>query len=229
MWEKTLLGGWMNQVLLLANRKTTTDSLQEILKQNRFSLHVARTLRAALQVARLHPPDVVIVDSLGQPEGPALCQELEQTLDTPVIAIARDEAEAAATGASFCLVRPYTAHQLLAAIEQTLSYPRELVVGPLRLDVRAHTIQAPHHAEPQVLSPKLYALLRLLMQAEGEAVPRERLMGEVWNSDFPEDTRTLDVHIRWLRQLVEPNPGQPTYLKTVRGVGYRITAGEKPA
>jgi DNA-binding response OmpR family regulator len=217
----------MHHILLVATRKTTIDSLHEILRQRHFSLSVARSLRAALQAARLHPPDLVIVDGTGPLEGASLSQELQRTLETPVIAIARDSDEATKMGAKFCLVRPYTARQLIETIQQGLAYPRELSAGPLRLDLRAHTIQGPHHTEPQALSPKLFSLLKRLMQAQGEAVPRTELMAAVWNTEFMDDTRTLDVHIRWLRQIIEPDSSQPTYLKTVRGVGYRIAPVEE--
>jgi DNA-binding response OmpR family regulator len=215
----------VNQILLVANRKTTIDSLQEILQQYNYALSVARTHQMALRAARLHAPDLIIVDCTSRLNGAKLCQELQRTLDALLIAIVRDEGEAAELESTTCLVKPYTARQFIESIEGVLSSPHRLEVGPLRLDLRARTILAPHHTEPQTLSPKLFALLRILMQAQGEVVPRERLMAEVWETDFVEDTRTLDVHIRWLRQIIEPAPGTPHYLLTVRGVGYRVSPG----
>jgi DNA-binding response OmpR family regulator len=215
----------VNQILLVANRKTTIDSLQEILQQRNYALSVARTHQMALRAARLHAPDLIIVDCTSRLNGAKLCQELQRALDALLIAIVREEDEAAELESTTCLVKPYTARQLVESIEAALAYPHRLEIGPLRLDLRARTILAPHHTEPQTLSPKLFALLRILMQAQGEVVPRERLMAEVWETDFLEDTRTLDVHIRWLRQIIEPAPGKPHYLLTVRGVGYRVSPG----
>ncbi len=97
----------------------------------------------------------------------------------------------------------------------------QIVRGPFRLDLVERTVDGP--AGHSVLSPKLCRLLQVLMERSGETVRRAELMQQVWETDFLKDTRTLDVHIRWLRERIEPEPSAPRYLQTVRGVGYRFT------
>jgi DNA-binding response OmpR family regulator len=95
-----------------------------------------------------------------------------------------------------------------------------LTVGELQLDVAMSRVIGPtgeHH-----LAPKLCRLLQILMQNVGKTISRDTLMQEVWLTEFVEDTRTLDVHIRWLRERIEPRPSRPAYLFTMRGEGYRL-------
>lgn len=95
-----------------------------------------------------------------------------------------------------------------------------LTRGPFTLDLATRTVQGP--AGEARLSPKLCRLLQVLLTRAGETLERAELMRQVWETDFTEDTRTLEVHIRWLRQRIEPEPSAPRYLQTVRGVGYRL-------
>jgi DNA-binding response OmpR family regulator len=72
------------------------------------------------------------------------------------------------------------------------------------------------------LTPKLAVLVEMFLKHPGETLDRKTLMVQVWDTDYLGDTRTLDVHVRWIRQAIEPDPGKPRYLKTIRGVGYRL-------
>jgi DNA-binding response OmpR family regulator len=95
-----------------------------------------------------------------------------------------------------------------------------LHVGPLRLNMELKRVQCLGHEAR--LTPRLVHILQLLMQQPGTVVERENLFREVWKTDYTGDTRTLDVHISWLRKAIEEDPRKPQFLKTIRGVGYRL-------
>jgi DNA-binding response OmpR family regulator len=213
----------MVRILLIANRKTTIDSLKKLIDTDDIIFLEASNQRSALQLARVEAPDLIILDTTSTRLGGArLSRDLRRLLDAPIIAIVREEQDATELGATDYLIKPYTGRQLLNSVCQAMQYPRELMVGPISLNLRQRCVYAPHMAGPQPLNPKLFALLRLLIHCQGQIVTREQLMAEVWSTDFMEDTRTLDVHIRWIREIIEPDPALPLYLKTVRGIGYRL-------
>lgn len=99
----------------------------------------------------------------------------------------------------------------------------QIRIGPVHLDMTARTVHGPRGAHP--LPPKQCALLWVLMNHWGQVVSRETIMRIVWETEYLADTRTLDVHIRWLREKIEPNPSDPVHLVTVRGQGYQFFAG----
>ena len=107
---------------------------------------------------------------------------------------------------------------------KTLIVPAEgknvLIAGPIRLDLeRKHVVCEDRESQ---LNPRLTTLLKTLMEHVGDVVLREELFRHVWRTEYTGDTRTLDVHISWLRRAIEANPRKPKYLKTIRGVGYRL-------
>ena len=108
---------------------------------------------------------------------------------------------------------------------RTLSNGEEetrLRIGPIHLDAATRTVQGPRGRHQ--LPPKQCNLLRILMTHAGEVVSRETIMRQVWETEYLADTRTLDVHICWLREKIEPDPARPVHLLTVRGQGYRLVA-----
>jgi len=121
------------------------------------------------------------------------------------------------------LVLPFTIRKLLNRIK-ALGTPQDdnlMRAGALTLypDLQVVRIEG---SKPQPLTPNLTALLKILMQHPGQVLARDTLFRRVWQTDYVEDTRTLDVHICWLRQKIEANPKKPQRLKTVRGVGFRL-------
>ena len=96
-----------------------------------------------------------------------------------------------------------------------------LEAGPFSLNLEQQTLTTPWTEKK--LTPKLMLLMEVLMRNPEQTLDRKEIMQRVWNTDYVGDTRTLDVHIRWLRKIVEPNPRKPLYITTVRGQGYRLT------
>ncbi len=213
----------MDSILVIATRKTTLDSLSETLLAHNFTLLVASNARDAMREARHHFPDLIILDhTSARLLSHKLAAELRRIMEAPHIAIVRTAEEAASMSGTACLVRPYTSAQLLECISQALGQPRLLQAGPLCLDLHQRCIHVPHLEGPRSLPPKQFTLLRLLMQHQGEVLTRERLMRDVWDTHFLDDTRTLDVHVHWLREVIEPDPHAPRFLQTVRGQGYYL-------
>ncbi|MBV9471272.1 MAG: response regulator transcription factor [Abitibacteriaceae bacterium] len=137
-------------------------------------------------------------------------------------------------GADDYLIKPFSMREFVARVRALLRRAVEdtsqeedgsLQVGNVQLDVARHevSVQADNGNLREVkLSLKEFELLRVLLTQSGQAVPREKLLERVWGDDFFGDERTLDVHIRWLREKLEPNPSQPQHILTVRGVGYKF-------
>lgn len=213
----------MEHILLVATRETTLDSLKEMIGEQRFELSTARNQRTALRLAKRYRPHIIILDTTSpRLASRKLSLTLRRLFDVPLIAIAHPGIGLSAIYHTDCLVRPFSNQQLQEALARALQHPRELHCGDLRLDLRARMVHVPFRDEPVPLTPKQFNLLRLLIQNQGQIVTRQMMMQDVWNTAFMEDTRTLDVHIRWLRERIEENPNEPQRLVTVRGVGYTL-------
>jgi len=117
---------------------------------------------------------------------------------------------------------PFTARKLHNRVLRLLpdDSDEELSQGPVKLDLRHRVVRA--HGKEKRLTPKCAGLLEQFMRHPGETLDRSFLMKKVWDTDYVGDTRTLDVHVRWLRERIEEDPSSPQYLRTVRGVGYRF-------
>lgn len=126
------------------------------------------------------------------------------------------------TGIDILLREPFTARKLLNRVKRLLptTSERVLQVGDVTLDLQQRTVS--HGRSNQRLTPKQAHLLEVLMRHHGQVLSRSFLMKQVWNTDFVGDTRTLEVHIHWLRRAIEKTPSNPVYLTTLRGVGYRF-------
>jgi DNA-binding response OmpR family regulator len=137
-------------------------------------------------------------------------------------------------GADDYLVKPFGFKELEAHVramlrrvqlDQGAATPPRIVAGEIILDLQAHTVTRAGREVP--MRQKEFEILSLLMGNIGKVVTRERLFDEVWGTDWLGDTRTLDVHMSWLRAKLEADPANPVYLQTVRGVGYRFVSPER--
>jgi DNA-binding response OmpR family regulator len=175
--------------------------------------------------ARATKPDVVVLDAISlHTSGVRLCRHLHKEIeDCPIVLITRAIlSNPADVGANCVLVPPFTPRKLLNAVQRQLPSDEDscIQVGPIRINTRQRKI-ACGGREDQV-TPKEARLLEVFLRHPGILLTRKFLIKTVWDTDYTGDTRTLDVHISWLRQILEPDPSSPRYLKTIRGQGYRL-------
>ena len=170
-------------------------------------------------------PDLVVVDAASlRTSGKRICQTIRRELDgLPIILLVNKAQEPTEkVEADVVLTLPFTVQKLINRF-RPLMPPKEediIHIGPIRLNLRQKQVRC--LGKKVRLTPRQVALLRLLMEHQGEVVERETLFKQVWETQYTEDTRTLDVHISWLRHAIESDPRHPRFLKTVRGVGYRL-------
>jgi len=152
-----------------------------------------------------------------------ICQSLRDNSEKlPVILILDKDTSVPKDAADVILNLPFTVQKLSNRIKPLLPGDGKNVVhvGPIRLDTERRRVRC--LGKNTKLTPRLVSLLHILMEHHGEVVERENLFKRVWETDYTGDTRTLDVHISWLRRAIELDPLKPKFLKTIRGVGYRL-------
>ncbi len=181
--------------------------------------------KAALACFDYFRPDVVIVDAASmKTSGRRICTTLRQADDDlPILLILDSERlESPKQDANVVLTWPCTLQKLVNRMRPFLPSEGKNVIrlGPIRLDIEERRVLC--LASQVSLTPLLVKLLKVLMEHHGEVIERRELFRQVWDTEYTADTRTLDVHISWLRQAIEIDPRQPRYLKTVRGAGYRL-------
>ncbi len=184
------------------------------------------TGKDALAILASYKPHVVIVNAPSmRTTGIRICQSLRDNKDGLPIILISDEGLSPSpdvVAANAILSLPFTVRKLNNRIKALLPMQRKnsLKAGPILLDVEGHQVRC--QGRKTHLTPRLSHLLQVLMRQPGVVVVREDLFREVWDTDFVDDTRTLDVHISWLRKALEKDPRKPRFLKTLRGVGYRL-------
>jgi DNA-binding response OmpR family regulator len=169
-------------------------------------------------------PDVVIVNAASlRTSGKRICRSLlDKAPNLPILLILDPDREIEKMDADIILSLPFTAQKLVNRIRHLLPGDDNdnIQAGPVRLDVQKRVV---HCLDKQTrLTPRLMRLLQTLIDHKGEVIERKVLFSQVWETDYTDDTRTLDVHISWLRRAIEANPEEPNYLRTIRGVGYRL-------
>ena len=169
-------------------------------------------------------PDLVVVNACsGFLDVKEICQALDETrLEFPRLIVSRDEVHNHSSNEMFLLI-PYSPRQLTQRINKAIGdqNDRFLRIGNITVDDLKRNMKRSDRVEH--LTPKECGLLHLLMEHADEVLSRGIIMKEVWETDYLGDTRTLDVHIRWLREKLEDDPSYPRFIITVRGVGYRFS------
>jgi len=195
------------------------------LRKKGFLVESVATGSEALAYLAAHDTDLIVVHTASmRSSGKIICRSLsEQSHGIPIVVIASaNRPKNQDTCANVVITLPFTARKLLNRITPLLpSEQRNMLnAGPLRLDIEHKRLYC--QGREAKLTPRLVHLLQILMQHAGEVLERKDIFRKVWNTEYTEDTRTLDVHISWLRQALEQDPRKPQLLKTVRGVGYRL-------
>ena len=188
-----------------------------------YEVTIAHSPRKAISCATADWPDLIVVNnSAGSLNVGEICRALDETqFDFPRLIVSHDEAHNHSPTNTYLPV-PYSPRQLSYRIKKALGdqSQRFLRVGDVTLDGVKRQVK--RNERVAYLTPKECKLLHLLMEHAGEVLNRRTIMKEVWETDFLDDTRTLDVHIRWIRKKLEDDPSHPRYIITVRGVGYRF-------
>jgi DNA-binding response OmpR family regulator len=212
------------RVLLVEKDVTTADLLVPSLERKGYQVSVSRTQRQALGRVRAAPPDMLVVDvaSFGN-TGYGICSAIRDQLPGAPTVILVDKAHTGIGAlAEAYMTPPFTSRKLLYRLKilaETLTR-RELTAGSLSLDPDTRVLT--RGQDVIQLRPKEAALLALFMQNQGKVLNRPEIIRRVWETDYVGDTRTLSVHIRWLRLKIEDDPNHPRLLRTVRGIGYRF-------
>jgi two-component system response regulator RegX3 len=226
----------MTRVLVVEDEESFSDALSYMLRKEGFDAVVANNGPEALAEFDRGGADVVLLDLMlpGLP-GTEVCRQLRSRSSVPIIMLTAKDAEVDKVvglelGADDYVTKPYSARELVARIRAVLrrrgdvEAPVEsaLEAGPVRMDVDRHVVSV--DGEPVALPLKEFDLLELLLRNAGRVLTRVQLIDRVWGSDYVGDTKTLDVHVKRLRAKIEPDPANPKYLVTVRGLGYKLEA-----
>lgn len=222
------------KILLVDDEATIVEFVRINLEKAGFEVLAAGDGETALKLAASEQPDVIVLDiMLPGKDGFEVCRELRRTTAVPIIMLtARDDdidkILGLELGADDYLTKPFNPRELVARIKAILrrvdrsnkNNTKVITRGRIQLDLDRHQVVA--GGKPVELTPKEFELLELLMKNPGRVFSREVLLERLWGYDFFGDSKTIDVHIRRLREKVEEDPSSPTHILTVWGVGYRF-------
>ena len=213
------------RILLIEGKRADHQSFTAGLIKKGFQVESVPSGAAALAHFNAGIPDLVVIDSSSmRTSGKRICQTLhEKEATLPIIlVIGPDSDPNDSFGSNLVLSLPFTMQKLVNRIRHLLPVENKasLSAGPFQLDLDQRRVMID---DRQIrLTPRLLLLFKILMEHPGEVIDRETLFRQAWDTDYTGDTRSLDVHMSWLRQAVEENPRHPRFIKTIRGVGYRL-------
>ena len=229
-------------ILIVEDEQNLAETLRYRLMQEGYQVHIAADGQQALDLARAQHPDLLLLDlMLPVLDGLEVCRILRKETTTPILILTAkddevDKVVGLELGADDYVTKPFSTRELLARIKALLrrSTPagtgrdpgdadtEMLTAGDLRLDIGAH--RAWRAGRVLDLKPREFELLAFLMRNRNRAFTRDHLLDRVWGYETAVDARTVDVHVRWLREKIEAVPSKPEHLTTVRGIGYRFDA-----
>lgn len=215
----------MSTVLLIADHQARRAELCTALEGSSYDYAVVQSTDADPDTIRTYAPGTIIVDFTSlRDDAPALCNTLWETSHVPIIGVANHRHDIAAV--THWVLPPQTLAYVVTVVTNVFHSSQIVRAGSITLDMRTRTVLN-SDGQQHSLRPKECDLLHLFMRNAGSVVSRTVIMDKVWETDYTDDTRTLDVHIRWLREKVETNPSRPQHIQTVRGVGYRFVAPDE--
>jgi DNA-binding response OmpR family regulator len=215
------------RVLFIGRPQTNQTPIAQALEK-RYQVIAVASGKLGIENAEAIAPHVVVLDAVSMRTlGDRICRNLRQSLGhTPIVHIHPGPKDSAQSLADAVLYHPVTPRKLTNAIDRLLTPHDENCVAyghiTLNLDRRVLIVKG----QEIQLTPKQSLLVETFLSHPGKTLDRKTLMAKVWQTDYLGDTRTLDVHIRWIREAIETNPSKPTYLQTIRGVGYRLVITE---
>ena len=212
------------KILCLEGKHSSSSTFGSALRKKGYLVETVPTGKAALMSLDSIIPDVVVVNAASmRTSGVRICHSLrDHTENLPIILISENACAPEDAPVNLVLELPFTIRKLENRIKPflPLASDRILEAGELQLDLEHHQFRCGEREAR--LTPRLSSLLEMMMRKPNEVITRDELFRKVWETDFTDDTRTLDVHISWLRRAIEEDPRKPKYLKTLRGVGYRL-------
>ncbi|CAN5570303.1 response regulator transcription factor [soil metagenome] len=222
-------------VLIVDDEPTLRETLAESLEQDGLRVVMAADGREALERFRAERPDLILLDlMLPGLSGIEVCRIIRQESSVPILMLTARDSEldkvvGLELGADDYVTKPFSLRELQARIRALLrrmdstpatagSASQTVDLGSVKVDLAGHRLL--RDGQPLPVKPKAFELLAFLIRHPGQVFSREQLLDRVWGYEYAGETRTVDVHIHWLRQQVEADPAQPRHLQTVRGVGY---------
>lgn len=226
-----------DKILIVEDDRNLLDTLKYNLDKDGYEVVTAIDGAEALEVARREKPGLILLDiMLPKMSGFEVCRILRKEMTVPILMLTAkadetDKIVGLEIGADDYMTKPFSLRELLARVRAMLRRAKmvevqpgpegpSLKIGDVELDIARH--QASKGGTKLELTPKEFDLLAFLARNRGFAFSRAQLLEKVWGYDFAGDTRTVDVHIRWLRQKIETDPDKPRHLITVRGTGYKL-------
>lgn len=213
------------KIFLVESSRANAPSFAPALEKKGYAVSVFHKINDALASADKRKPDLLVLDAASmRMTGTRLTRRARASLgNIPIILVSPNGTRPdPGSGASLTLIQPFTPRKLLNRIARLLPGDERysLEVGPVKLNLAQCKV---HCLDKQSrLTPKQAQLLEVFMQNPGRLMTRKKLIRQVWHTDYTGDTRTLDVHMSWLRYAIEPDPKHPRFLKTIRGMGYRF-------
>ena len=227
----------MSSVLVVEDEQSLREPLVYILQREGFDVLEAVDGPSALIQWQTNSPDLILLDlMLPGMSGVDVCREIRTRSNVPIIMVTAKDSEVDKVvgleiGADDYVVKPYSTRELLARIKAVLrrgvvSDSNEtrsvLEAGPVRLDTERHAVTV--NGQPVTLPLKEFELLEYLMDNTNRVLTRGQIIDRVWGSNYYGDTKTLDVHVKRIRSKIEPDPANPKFIMTVRGLGYKFEA-----
>jgi DNA-binding response OmpR family regulator len=211
-------------LLVIEGRHAEIPSFAGDLQKKGFDVVLFQNGSDAVAKLKQANPSIVVINAASlRSTGIRICLSVrKKDAKIPIILILEKDKPVDKELADAVLALPFTVQKLVNRVKALLPGDGNNVVsaGPIRLDIENRRVKS--LGKSTKLTPRLITLLQLLMDKHGEVVEREALFKKVWETNYTGDTRTLDVHISWLRQAIELDPDNPKFLKTIRGVGYRL-------
>ena len=221
------------QILLVEDDMTLRETLTYNLTKEGYEVMTASDGVAGLELGRKESLDLIILDiMLPGIDGLSICRILHRETETPIILLTARSGEIDTivgldSGADDYITKPFSLGEFLARVraalrrhEQARSNLKRLAAGDLEIDLIGRKVKKGE--EPLKVSHKEFDLLVELVQNTGAVLSRDLLLTKVWGYDYVGGTRTVDVHIRWLREKIEADPSNPLHIQTIRGIGYRF-------